>query len=74
MILNSNTIYSDAKRKLRIAVYWAISNKIRNEDFLSALYESDILKSIFESYKYESINENLELSFIINNLTYIVII
>ncbi|CAD8123481.1 unnamed protein product [Paramecium sonneborni] len=68
-VINSNLQSQDLYSFLRIQLFWAISNKIHNQQFLVKLLDSKLLEDIFEKYFELNDHEALEFSFVILNLS-----
>ncbi|CAD8201458.1 unnamed protein product [Paramecium octaurelia] len=68
-VVNSNLQSQDLNKALRIQLFWAISNKIHNNEFLVKLLDSKLLEEIFEQCFELSDNEALEFSYVILNLS-----
>ncbi|CAD8104481.1 unnamed protein product [Paramecium primaurelia] len=68
-VINSNLQSQDLNRALRIQLFWAISNKIHNKEFMLRLLDSQLLDQIFgQSFEFSD-NEALEFSYVILNFS-----
>ncbi|CAK68633.1 unnamed protein product (macronuclear) [Paramecium tetraurelia] len=68
-VINSNFQSQDLNKALRIQLFWAISNKIQNKEFLLQLLDSQLLDQIFGQTSEFSDNEALEFSYVILNFS-----
>ncbi|CAD8193516.1 unnamed protein product [Paramecium octaurelia] len=68
-VINSNFQSQDLNKALRIQLFWAISNKIQNKEFLLKLLDSQLLDQIFGQAFEFSDNEALEFSYVILNFS-----
>ncbi|CAD8121086.1 unnamed protein product [Paramecium sonneborni] len=68
-VINQNLQTQDINKALKVQLFWAISNKIHNQEFLAKLLDSKLLEDIFEQCYGFSDNEALEFSYVILNFS-----